>query len=93
MNNILRKMMMLKSLALPARVFVYLSALSVILYLVQSGSFMGMSVVRTLVGKIIMIALWAYILNLVAKSGGVSFGVAWIFSLAPFIPSGLGFFF
>jgi len=86
-------MHMLKNLAQPARIFVYLSVLSVILYIIQSGSFMGMGIVRTLISKIIMIAIWAYLLNLVAKSGGVSYAAAWVLSLGVFMPSGLGFMF
>lgn len=79
-----------KSLCVPSRTFVYLSLLSIILYLIQSASFMGMGIIRVLITKALMIALWAYLLNLVAKSGGTSLSVAWILALLPFMPTGLG---
>jgi hypothetical protein len=87
-------MMMLNNLAQPAKIFVYLSVLSVIMYVVQSsGGGFGAGLIRTLVNKFIMIAIWAYLLNMVARSGGIGVGVSWALGLMPFMPSGLQFFF
>lgn len=88
-------MKMINSLAAPARIFLYLALISIILYIVQSASGMGlgMGLMRTIIGKGLMIALWVYLLNLVSHSGGPSVAVAWALCLIPFMPVGLQFLF
>ena len=81
---------MFKNMASPAKTFVYLSILSIVLFIFQSMSFMGSTgMLRTLVSKIFIIAVWAFVLNFVCKGGGVNMAAAWILALAPFVPSGL----
>jgi hypothetical protein len=86
---------MLSNLALPSRTFVYLAVLSLVIYVVQSGMSMGMGMgmMRTIISKLIVIAIWAYVINMVARSGGASFAVAWALGLIPFMPVGLQFMF
>lgn len=81
--------MFLNFLAIPARIFVYLALLSVISFVIQSGMSMG---IRTLINKAIVIVVWAYVVNMVARSGGASFAVAWALSLIPFMPVGFQLF-
>jgi len=86
---------MLSNLAMPAKLFVYLALFSLVVYVIQSGMSMGMGMgmMRTIISKLIIIAIWAYVLNMVARSGGASFAVSWAFALLPFVPVGLQFMF
>ena len=77
----------------PAKIFLYLSILSLIIYVIQSASFMHMGIMKILINKILMIVIWTYLLNLVAKDGQHAYGIAWLLSLWCFMPSSLGFMF